>query len=137
MATTELLITNVRVVRPDDPEGTEPQLTDIAVNDGVIARIAPNLDRADAARVVDGRGLLAFPGVVDAHQHWGIYNELSTDARTESRASAQGGVTAALTYMRTGQYYLNKGGSYRSSSPRCWPPPKVRPMWTAPSTWRR
>ena len=70
MATTELLITNVRVVRPDAPEGTEPQLTDIAVNDGVIARIAPNLDRADAAKVVDGRGLLAFPGVVDAHQHW-------------------------------------------------------------------
>ncbi|EHK84176.1 dihydroorotase [Saccharomonospora azurea] len=117
MATTELLITNVRAVRPDAPEGTEPTVTDIAVNDGVIARVAPNLDRADAARVVDGRGLLAFPGVVDAHQHWGIYNELSTDARTESRASAQGGVTTALTYMRTGQYYLNKGGSYREFFP--------------------
>src|SRR5690606_1269968 len=117
MATTELLITNVRVVRPDDPEGTEPQLTDIAVNDGVIARIAPNLDRADAARVVDGRGLLGFPGVVDAHQHWRLYDELSTAARTESRAPAQGGVTTAWTYMRTGQYYLPKGGSYREFFP--------------------
>jgi len=116
MATTELLVRNVRVVRPGDADG-EPELLDIAVNDGTITRVAPNLPTDDAARVVDGRGLLAFPGVVDAHQHWGIYNELSTDTRTESRASAQGGVTTSLTYMRTGQYYLNKGGSYRDFFP--------------------
>ncbi|MGW4485002.1 dihydroorotase [Amycolatopsis sp. NPDC004368] len=117
MATTELLVKNVRVVRPDDPEGSQPELLDIAVADGKITRVAPNLPEDDAARVVDGRGLLAFPGVVDAHQHWGIYNELATDTRTESRASAQGGVTTSLTYMRTGQYYLNKGGSYRDFFP--------------------
>ena len=74
MATTELLVTDVRVVRPEDPDTATPELTDIAVNDGRIVRVAPGLSRADAARVVDGRGLLAFPGVVDAHQHWGIYN---------------------------------------------------------------
>ena len=62
--------------------------------------------------MVDGGGKVAFPGVVDAHQHWGIYNPLAEDAVSESRASAQGGVTTALTYMRTGQYYLNKGGDY-------------------------
>jgi len=117
MATTELLVKNVRVVRPDDADGSEPELLDIAVNDGTITRVAPNLPTDDVAQVVDGRGLLAFPGVVDAHQHWGIYNELATDTRTESRASAQGGVTTSLTYMRTGQYYLNKGGSYRDFFP--------------------
>jgi allantoinase len=117
MATTELLVKNVRVVRPDDPDGSQPELLDIAVNDGKITRVAPNLPEDDAARVVDGRGLLAFPGVVDAHQHWGIYNELATDTRTESRASAQGGVTTSLTYMRTGQYYLNRGGSYAEVFP--------------------
>ncbi|MBK1787057.1 dihydroorotase [Prauserella cavernicola] len=117
MATTELLVTDVRVVRPDDPDNAKPELTDIAVNEGKIVRVAPAQAREDAARVVDGRGLLAFPGVVDAHQHWGIYNELGTDTVTESKASAQGGVTTALTYMRTGQYYLNKGGSYRDFFP--------------------
>ncbi|WP_026406078.1 dihydroorotase [Actinomadura rifamycini] len=117
MATTELLIKNVRVVRPDAADGTEPEALDIAVNDGKIVRLAPDLPDDDAATVVDGGGLLAFPGVVDAHQHWGIYNELATDTRTESRASAQGGVTASLTYMRTGQYYLNKGGPYREFFP--------------------
>jgi allantoinase len=55
--------------------------------------------------------------VVDAHQHWGIYNSLSDDAVTESRACAQGGVTTALTYMRTGQYYLNRGGPYAEFFP--------------------
>jgi allantoinase len=117
MATTELLIKNVRVVRPEDPDNAQPELLDIAVNDGTIVRVAKDLPTDDVAKVVDGRGLLAFPGVVDAHQHWGIYNELSEDTRTESRASAQGGVTTSLTYMRTGQYYLNKGGSYRDFFP--------------------
>ncbi len=67
--------------------------------------------------MVDGGGKLAFPGVVDAHQHWGIYNPLSDDTATESRACAQGGVTTAMTYMRTGQYYLNKGGPYADFFP--------------------
>ncbi|NKQ54468.1 dihydroorotase family protein [Amycolatopsis sp. K13G38] len=116
MATTELLVKNVRVVRPEDADGV-PEPLDIAVSDGTITRVAPDLPADDAARVIDGRGLLAFPGVVDAHQHWGIYNELSTDTRSESRASAQGGVTTSLTYMRTGQYYLNKGGPYREFFP--------------------
>ncbi|TDE36543.1 dihydroorotase family protein [Actinomadura sp. 6K520] len=117
MATTELLIKNVRVVRPEAPDGEPPPLLDIAADDGVIARVAPALPDDDAATVVDGGGLLAFPGVVDAHQHWGIYNDLATDTRTESRACAQGGVTTSLTYMRTGQYYLNKSGPYREFFP--------------------
>jgi len=116
MASIELLIKNVRVVRPGDADGT-PDPVDIAVNDGTIVRVGPGLPEDDAASVVDGRGLLAFPGVVDAHQHWGIYNDLATDTRTESRACVQGGVTTAITYMRTGQYYLNKGGGYRDFFP--------------------
>ncbi|HSG79586.1 MAG TPA: hydantoinase, partial [Acidimicrobiia bacterium] len=89
---------------------------DIAVADGVIADVAPGL-AAGAAEVVDGGGLLAFPGVVDAHMHFGIYNELSEDIRTESRAALQGGVTSGISYMRTGQYYLQKGGPYADFFP--------------------
>ena len=110
----DLLLSDVRVVHHDSPE---PRRADIAVRDGVIVRVEPDIDRALAAEVVDGGGRLAFPGVVDAHQHWGIYNPLDVDARTESRACAQGGVTTAITYMRTGQYYLNKGGPYTEFFP--------------------
>jgi allantoinase len=69
------------------------------------------------AQVVDAGGKLAFPGLVDGHMHVGIYSPLEQDAVTESKAAAMGGVTSALTYFRTGQYYLNKGGRYRDFFP--------------------
>ena len=114
MSELDLIITNVSVVVPGEGE---PQRLDIGVKAGRIARLEADLDPALADEVVDAGGKVAFPGVVDAHQHWGIYNPLSEDAVSESRASAQGGVTTALTYMRTGQYYLNKGGPYSEFFP--------------------
>ncbi|MFI6866037.1 dihydroorotase family protein [Nocardia sp. NPDC050406] len=117
MAATDLLIRNARVVRPGDPSTDQPEPVDIAVSGGVISRVGPDLSGAGFDRVVDAQGLLAFPGVVDAHQHWGIYQELSADTESESRACAQGGVTTAITYMRTGRYYLNRGGAYRDFVP--------------------
>ncbi|HEU4568925.1 MAG TPA: dihydroorotase family protein, partial [Marmoricola sp.] len=71
----------------------------------------------EAAEVVDGKGRLAFPGVVDVHQHWGIYNPLEEDAVSESRAAAQGGVTSGITYIRTGRYYMNRTGPYAEVFP--------------------
>ena len=112
MSDLDLIITNVSVVVPGQDE---PQPLDIGIKDGRIARLEAGL--SGAGRVVDGGGKVAFPGVVDAHQHWGIYNPLPEDAVSESRASAQGGVTTAITYMRTGQYYLNKGGPYSEFFP--------------------
>ena len=36
---------------------------------------------------------------------------------SESKAAAMGGVTTSLNYMRSGQYYLNRGGPYRDFMP--------------------
>lgn len=113
---TNYLIKNGTVVRTEDSAPAEGETADILIVDGKIAAIGPDLS-AEGAEIVDATGKLVFPGVVDAHQHWGIYNALSEDTQTESRASAQGGVTTALTYMRTGQYYLNKGGAYADFFP--------------------
>lgn len=113
----DTLVKNVTVVRPDaGPDGGES--LDIGITDGRFTRVEAGIPAEEADVVIDGRGLLAFPGVVDAHQHWGIYNPLAEDTDTESRASAQGGVTTGLTYMRTGQYYLNTGGPYREFFPQ-------------------
>ncbi|WDZ83270.1 dihydroorotase [Micromonospora cathayae] len=112
--TFDLLIANARVVRPG---ADEPVDASIAVDGGRIVDVGPDLSPADAREVVDAAGRLAFPGAVDGHQHWGIYNPLDIDTASESRASAQGGVTTGLTYMRTGQYYLNRGGSYAEFFP--------------------
>jgi allantoinase len=111
----DLLVKNVRVVRPDHAEVVR---ADIGVANGRFARVAPDIDPGEVAAVIDGRGRLAFPGVVDAHQHWGIYNPLDEDTGTESRAAAQGGVTTGITYVRTGQYYLNQGGPYEEFLPK-------------------
>ena len=110
----DLLIKNVRVVRP---HGNVVHEADIAIADGKFARIAPGIDIALAKTVRDGTGKLAFPGVVDAHMHSGIYSPLEEDAVTESRAAAMGGVTSSLNYFRTGQYYMNKGGPYAKFYP--------------------
>ncbi|HET8879524.1 MAG TPA: dihydroorotase family protein [Arthrobacter sp.] len=110
------LIKNGTVVRPEENAPADGEYLDILITDGTITKIGPNLS-ADDAEVIDAAGKLVFPGVVDAHQHWGIYNPLGEDTVSESRASAQGGVTSAITYMRTGQYYLNKGGPYSEFYP--------------------
>ena len=105
----DLLIKNARVVRPD---ASSVEDADIAITGEKFSRIGKNLPAGDAKAVYDGKGLLAFPGVVDSHMHTGIYSPLEEDAVSESRAAAQGGVTSSLNYWRTGQYYLNKGGPY-------------------------
>lgn len=105
----DTLIKNIKLVRAY--ENVIPQM-DIAIRDGRFAAIAPVIDPASANQIVDGAGRLAFPGLVDAHMHTGIYSPLDQDARTESKAAAMGGVTTSMNYMRTGKYYLNKSGSY-------------------------
>ena len=89
----DLLIKNVRVVRPRKNTVEE---CDIAIRGGKIKKVAGGVDVAEAKEVVDGRGRLAFPGLVDPHMHTGIYGPLAQDARSESLAAAQGGVTSSL-----------------------------------------
>jgi len=105
----DTLIRNAQLARPGKPD---LERADIGIRDGKIAAVAPGLSADQADDVVDATGLIAFPGLVDAHMHTGIYAPLDEDARTESRAAAMGGVTTSINYIRTGKYYLNKGGSY-------------------------
>ncbi len=59
---TDLLLTGVRAW------GHGTDAIDIAVSDGKIAAMGPDLPRA-AGEVADGRGCLVIPGLVDAHAH--------------------------------------------------------------------
>jgi len=110
----DLIIRNVRIVRPGQ---SAIESGDIGIIGEKIAAIGSGLPTHAAGQVTDGRGLLAFPGLVDAHMHTGIYSPLAEDALSESRAAAQGGVTTSLNYIRSGQYYLNKGGPYAELFP--------------------
>ena len=106
----DTVIKNARVVRPNK---TSVDCLDIAIKDGKIARLAPDIQAGEAKQVFDAKNRLAFPGCVDAHMHIGIYAPLAQDAVSESKAAAMGGVTSSLNYIRTGHYYLNRGGPYR------------------------
>ena len=110
----DLVIKNARVVRPNT---TAVDRLDIAVKDEKVARLAPDIQAEQAKEVFDAKNLLAFPGCVDAHMHIGIYAPLAQDAVSESKAAAIGGVTSSLNYIRTGHYYLNRGGPYRDFMP--------------------
>lgn len=109
----DTLIKNVRLVSPHQ---SSVDSSDIGIKDGKIVKVAPDIpvtaNTPIARELIDGNGLLAFPGVVDAHMHCGIYAPLDQDAKTESCAAAAGGVTSSLNYIRTGAYYLNKMGPY-------------------------
>ena len=110
----DLVIKNARVVRPNR---TSVDCLDIAIKDGKVARLSPDIEAEQAKEVFDAKNLLAFPGCVDAHMHIGIYAPLAQDAVSESKAAAMGGVTSSLNYIRTGHYYLNRGGPYRDFMP--------------------
>ncbi len=112
--TLDRLIKNVRVVRPQQ---ASVDRLDVGIKDGKFSQIAPKISPEQAKEVVDAQNLLGFPGVVDAHMHIGIYQPLDQDAIAESKAAAMGGVTTSLNYIRTGQYYLNKGGAYKDFFP--------------------
>ncbi len=110
----DTVIKNARVVRPNK---TSVDCLDIAIKDGKIARLGPDIQAEHAKQVFDAKNRLAFPGCVDAHMHIGIYAPLAQDAVSESKAAAMGGVTSSLNYLRTGHYYLNRGGPYRDFMP--------------------
>jgi allantoinase len=114
----DLIIKNAKIVNANiHADADAPLARDIAITNGKIAAIESVINATDGKEVIDAKGQLAFPGVVDAHMHTGIYSMLNEDAVSESKACAMGGVTSSLNYMRTGQYYLNKSGSYRDFFP--------------------
>lgn len=72
--------------------------TDVAVKDGKIASIGTNL--GEAKEVIDAKGLVVSPGMVDAHVHitdpGGSYRDEWEGYITGTRACAKGGVTSFM-----------------------------------------
>ncbi|MCX5785358.1 MAG: dihydropyrimidinase [Elusimicrobia bacterium] len=82
------------------------ELCDIFVKNGKIARIKkPSKNAIPAGRIIDARGLLVLPGIIDAHAHFrlrlGPGRYTADDFITGSAAAACGGVTTFIDY--TGQ----------------------------------
>ena len=86
-----------------DPASGFDGIADIVIRDGLIAEVCPAGGGAEAdARDIDGRGLTAFPGLIDVHVHFrdpGLtYKE---DILTGAAAAKAGGFTTVVAMANT------------------------------------
>jgi dihydropyrimidinase len=95
----DLLIRNGMVV---DPSGERP--LDIGVTGGKIAALLSPGTEADAAETIDAVAKHVFPGLIDAHVHFG-FGEPVTEYSTETVYAAQGGFTTVLGYFLNNEPY--------------------------------
>jgi cytosine/adenosine deaminase-related metal-dependent hydrolase len=63
------LLRNLARVVTCDEAGTELVDADVLINGPAIDSVGRGISDRDVDRVIDGRGLLALPGLVNAHQH--------------------------------------------------------------------
>lgn len=59
-----------------DPKNNINGLMDVAISEGKISRVAPNIPVAGAKRIVDAKGLYVTPGLIDMHVHVFTGNDL-------------------------------------------------------------
>ncbi|MGO4887584.1 dihydroorotase [Anaerobacillus sp. MEB173] len=98
----DLLIKNGLVVFPK----VGVKQVHLGVNDGKIAGIFEDVEQIEATEVIDATGLHVFPGLVDAHQHLGIYNSIEEDF-IDTKQHAVGGVTTIVNMDRQPVSYLD------------------------------
>ncbi|MGE0311740.1 MAG: dihydroorotase family protein [Lautropia sp.] len=80
---------------------------DLLVVDGRIAgRLAPGTPVAEGMPTMRADGLHVFPGLIDAHIHFG-FGEKITEYQTETVYAAQGGFTTVLGYFLNNEAYTD------------------------------
>lgn len=101
-----LLIKNGHVI---DPSQNLDEKLDILVTDGIIKEIGKKLTAPKGADVIDAKGLLATPGLIDMHVHLrdpGL--EYKEDIVSGTRAAAAGGFTSVACMPNTKPVNDNK-----------------------------
>ena len=64
-------------------------------------------DTPSSDRKINADGLVAIPGVIDTHVHYGVYSPIEYAAVSESHAAAIGGITTMMRMLRRGDSYKN------------------------------
>lgn len=85
-----------------DPASRTERKADIQIKDGVIQKIADQIEASDSEEVIDANGLTVAPGLIDTHIHFRdpgfTYKE---DLHTGAMAAARGGVTTVICMANT------------------------------------
>jgi dihydropyrimidinase len=91
----DLLIKNGKIVTAE-----KTFIANITIDKGIIKAIGRNL-HADAKAIIDAKGMLVFPGIIDAHVHFQLPaggTVTSEDFARGTRAAACGGVTTVIDF---------------------------------------
>lgn len=75
----------------------------IVIDEGKIVDFTSDIPQCD--NKISAQGLIAIPGMIDTHVHYGVYSPIEESAKTESRAAALGGVTTMMRMLRLGRSY--------------------------------
>ena len=85
-----------------DPASGKSYFADIKITDGVIGKIADNIDASDNEELIDAKGLTVAPGLIDTHVHFRdpgfTYKET---LHTGALAAAKGGFTTVICMANT------------------------------------
>ncbi|HYT29274.1 MAG TPA: dihydroorotase, partial [Actinomycetota bacterium] len=91
-----------RGARLVDPVRDHDAVTDVLVEDGIVAAVDPGMAVPPGAEVIDAGGLIMTPGLVDLHAHLREPgSEHKETVETGSRAAAAGGFTALCAMPNT------------------------------------
>lgn len=98
--TFDTVVTNGTIVFPNAPA----KLGDIAIKDGRIADILAPSSGVSSTNRIDASGRHVFPGLIDAHIHFG-FGEPVTEYSTETTYAAQGGFSTVIGYFLNNEAY--------------------------------
>ena len=108
---TDLLLKGGEVI---DPSQDIRAKLDVAVTDGVISAVAPDIDPSGAVRVINVDGNIVVPGMIDLHTH--VYEGINQNGINPDLAGVLSGVTTVLDAGSAGCYTF--GGFPRYVVPR-------------------
>jgi dihydroorotase len=77
-----------------DPAQGVNGLNDVAVEDGKIARVAPNIPPQEAKRVMEVKGRIVTPGLIDLHTH--VYDGVNGNGVRPDLGGVYAGVTTMV-----------------------------------------
>jgi len=85
-----------------DPASGFDRIADVAVADGRVVEIGPDLARQPAVRVIDATGMIVCPGLIDPHVHLREPGQEHKETiETGSRAAVAGGFTTVCCMPNT------------------------------------
>src|SRR3989442_2313773 len=114
----DLVLKGGRVV---DPASGLDGVLDVAVENGLIARVAAGIAPAEAARVIEVAGSIVTPGLIDLHAH--VFEGVNRTGVNPDLGGVYSGVT---TIVDAGSAGAATFGGWRHIPPHC--PTEVIPF---------